>query len=82
MKKWLGGGELYSRNERNQDGSAAEPAETDLNAITSDAATLEERRKRLSSVSWFMRCMSEVIARMANAEDECTGRFWEGHASG
>ncbi len=24
-----------------------------------------------------MRCSSEVIARMANAE-ECTGRFWEG----
>ncbi|MEZ6063892.1 MAG: hypothetical protein R3C19_26390 [Planctomycetaceae bacterium] len=63
---------------RNQDGSAAEPAETDLNAIINDAATLEERRKRLSSVSWFMRCMSEVIARMANAEDGCTGRFWEG----
>ncbi|MEM9314395.1 MAG: hypothetical protein AAGA95_07190 [Pseudomonadota bacterium] len=39
---------------------------------------IETRRDRLSDLSWFMKCLNEFIARKANAEDGCTGSFWEG----
>jgi REP element-mobilizing transposase RayT len=46
--------------------------------LISFADTVEVYRSRLYDISWFMRDLNEYIAREANKEDKCTGRFWEG----
>ena len=46
--------------------------------LTRLAELAETWRSRLTDISWFMRYLNESIAREANREDQCTGRFWEG----
>ncbi len=73
-RRWL---RLFPKR-KNQDGTAAEPTKPEIDMIVNQPDVLAERRKRLSDVSWWMRCVSENIARRSNREDDCTGRFWEG----
>ncbi|MFN7290178.1 MAG: transposase [Pirellula sp.] len=56
----------------------AEPSQIDVKQVLADPEQLAVIRTRLSDISWFMRALAEPIARMSNAQDECTGRFWEG----
>jgi hypothetical protein len=43
-----------------------------------DPVWVETTRKRLRSLSWFMKNIKERLARRANRDDGCTGHFWEG----
>lgn len=73
-RRWL---KLFP-SRRNRDRPGTEPTEEEIQSITSNANVVASFRKRLSDISWWMRCLAEVIARRANREDQCTGRFWEG----
>jgi len=43
-----------------------------------DAAWVAKARERLQSLSWFMKCLKEPLARLANRQDNTRGFFFEG----
>ncbi len=64
------------RDERT--GEPREPDRHDLDMLAADADRLAILRSRLASLSWFMRCLCEWVARKANREEGSFGRFWAG----
>lgn len=73
-ERWL---RLYPKR-RDQDGKPDESNEPEILRIVNTPDRLAEIRQHLSDVSWWMRCLAENIARRSNAEDKCSGRFWQG----
>jgi REP element-mobilizing transposase RayT len=59
-------------------GMPEEPNELEIQGILCQVDKIPYFRMRLASLSCFMGCLNESIAKRANAEDNCKGRFWEG----
>lgn len=72
-QRWL----LLYPKRRDAKGFSLEPSAEEIEQLLADEARIAELRRRLSSISWIMKCLKEYIARKANKEDGCTGRFWE-----
>ncbi len=60
---------------RNREGTPVTPRRTELKVLSKQIGKL---RKRLSSISWLMRCLSENVARRANKEENISDRFFQG----
>lgn len=59
-------------------GGAEEPTAEEIGTVANVPERLAEIRWRLSDISWFMRLVSEPLARRSNGEDQVSGRFWQG----
>lgn len=69
---------LYPPSSIHWEDAAEELKESFLQATIQDRNRIAIYRYRLSDLSCFMGRMDEFIARKANREDDCKGRFWEG----
>ncbi len=58
------------------DGSPSEMTDAELQMRLSDKEQVQEYRRRLSDISWFMKVLKEPVAKRANREDSTTGHFW------
>lgn len=53
------------------------PSDEAVMKLAADSETIEVYRERLADLSWLMGRFKEWVARRANLEEQCKGRFWE-----
>jgi hypothetical protein len=53
-----------------------------LDEKLADADFVARARQRLANLGWFVKCLKEPLARLANKQDGCRGAFWQGGNSG
>ncbi len=73
VTRWL----KIAKLKRGSEDATWEPTAARVRQELAAADRVRQLRKRLASVSWFMGAVCENIARRANREDQCRGRFWE-----
>jgi REP element-mobilizing transposase RayT len=54
-----------------------EPTDEAIEILLGDPDKIADLRDNLSSLSWFLARIKEPISRLANAESQCNGCFWE-----
>ena len=58
VRRWW----LLCPERKDEQGRPAEPTELEINSLLADPAKVAEYRRRLSSVSWFMKSLNEWVA--------------------
>ena len=70
-RRWL----MLCPKRKNEDRSAKEPNEFELNSIRDDPEKVTTIRTRLSDIAWWMRLLCQNIGTRANKEDREVGTF-------
>jgi hypothetical protein len=74
VRRWL----QIAQLKRGRRDEPTEPTEARICRELAREGRVDQLRRRLSNVSWFMGALCENVARRSNIEDGCSGHFWEG----
>lgn len=73
VRRWL----IITKLKRNGSEQTVEPSEAEMNKELNRPDRVDQLRRRLADISWFMGTLCENISRRCNRESNRTGAFWE-----